>query len=378
MIRQFIFFLLMPTMFSIPLYAGGDDDLIIKAGKLNLEECNSTSYASFQRQILSDNGFEEYSIEKAPIYKCSHPIIKVEPLIVFGTDHGLPLTLFSLKIRDFLVSRDEIYLESDKNVKLFYDKHSKDYCQYIPQQNIEKIQEILKIFGFDSDDLTHIALGSLAGLLLNGDYAFGMDTTLFAAYRMQEKPVYNLDKNEFNSPPRTLENIIDEILLREKPLLQLQEDFYHSEKNQQLFGKDSEEMLNIKRSIDSLRVFITEIHGQSPAKPILEYCINLIESEKNNPSIKNDILDVYLNGSLKCIEEPLNDKGLPMDYLAERNARWLEIIKKSYEDNPETKKLFAFGFDHLYDILLSLTNDGFQIERMNQDGVFEAYTLEQK
>ena len=183
-----------------------------------------------------------------------------------------------------------------------------------------------------------------------------MDCEFTKKYYELHKPIYSLD--EYRDRRNELQEFLQDTSIRIKQdIIQLSQHNPNEE---------------LTKNIQDLAQELQDLEDNPELSLIKDYILPL-QDPGYYPSLKLG-MEEYWEGNIPKEEEEEADKSIYQ--MSSRNHRWLTIMRNSIKINPHSRKLFAFGYHHLNDILKDLSDEGIIIKRMNAEGNFEPFLLQ--
>lgn len=306
------------------------------------------NYVARQNQILQDLGFLQGSLTDFHIYRCSFPEKEKKPLLFLGTFHSLPHRIFPENIWTMLLDQEELYVEQKNGPVLRFDESSKDYIHALTDQQKDMGKDFLSFLGYAPHTFAHVSLESLVQIFYRFHHLFGMDMQILMDYTHMKKSVFQLDEEKLSYTS------LDEWI------------------------QDAKEVLKTALCHDNFRpeyaAYIRtqlETIDKNPFPIFLEHYIQNVGTAEYMKNLAEYLDHQYIRIDLQSGD---NAEQRSFAMMHERNQRWINLIHASMEQKPTTSKLFAFGIDHMYDILDDLHKKGGTFERLQVDGSFLPYS----
>ena len=308
-------------------------------------------YTARQNKILEDLGFLPESLTHFHIYQCSFPEKTIKPLLFLGTYHGLPHNIFPKNVWTMLLDQEELYVEQKNGPILRFDESAHDYIDALTDQQKDMGKDFLSFLGHDSQDLCKLRLESLVQVFYRFHNLFGMDMQILMDYTTMNKPIFQLDGERLSYT--SLEEWIQDA----------KEVISEGLKDETLQPEEALDLTTELQTIDAKPFPVLLRHYIQPTgtKEYMKFFSQYVQKEYIQ---KNDI------------SADSADEQRSLSMMNERNEGWINIIQNSLDQNPLISKMFAFGIAHMYEILYALQQKGGMIERLQSDGDFTPYTLQ--
>lgn len=281
------------------------------------------TYSFFEKgdELLSSIDEARLEIKETPIFDVIHPDTH-NRFIILGTQHDLPLELFSPWLNDFIeTTTDEVYVESEFfTIIRSMLTPSKELA--LSPKAVALLQPLLDVFS--GPEVSHISLSGIFNIVMCMDAMLGMDATISMLTLKLGKKLYLLDAES---------------------------DFF--DMNLKLLKMQNEEDKKALHDTDDklVKAYIDENVPYLYEQYVKQKNTSYSDLTGYTEDRKNALDPEYL-------QQQLNDPEFKQMNTELRNERWMKLLLST---TPEKLKLVCVGAAHLPDLFSRFQKEGFVI-----------------